>query len=204
MMINMYENNPNEKHAQQVVDVLSKNGIVIYPTDSVYGLGCSINSHKSIEKIALIKGIKTEKANFSFIFSDLSQLSDFTRPISNNIFKLINRNLPGPFTFILEANNNIPKIFKRKKKTIGIRIPDNNIIRTIVERLGHPIMTTSVYDDDDIIEYTTDPELIYDNYKDKVDLIINGGYGNNIASTVVDCTNNEPEIIRQGAGELLL
>ncbi|GAB4304360.1 MAG: L-threonylcarbamoyladenylate synthase [Marinilabiliales bacterium] len=204
MLLKIFDPNTNPKHIQQVVDILQNDGIVIYPTDSVYGLGGSINSHKAIEKIASIKGISVEKANFSFIFSDLSQLSEYTRPISNNVFKLMNRNLPGPFTFILEANRNIPKIFKNKKKTIGIRIPDNNIIRSIVETMGNPVMNTSVYDKDDILEYTTDPELIHENYKDIVDLVIDGGYGNNIASTVVDCTGDKIEIIRQGAGELIL
>lgn len=203
MLLRIYDKDTNHKHIQQVADVLNNDGIVIYPTDSVYGLGCSINSHKAIERIARIKGIKVEKANFSFIFSDLSQLSDYTRPISNHIYKMMNRNLPGPYTFILDANRNIPKIFKGKKKTIGIRIPDNIIIRSVVETLGNPLMNTSVYDQDDIIEYTTDPELIHENYKDMVDLVVDGGYGNNIASTVVDCTGDDIEIIRQGVGKLV-
>ncbi len=203
MLIKLYKDNTNHNDIIKVVEVLRRGGIVIYPTDSVYGLGCDIKNHKAAEKIAKLKGIKLEKANFSFIFNDLSHLSDYTRPINNNIFKIMKRNLPGPFTFILEANNNVPKIFKSKKKTIGIRIPDNNIILEIIKELGNPIMTTSVHDDDEIIEYTTDPELIYENFQNKVDIVVDGGYGNNIASTVVNCVDNEIEIIRQGAGELI-
>lgn len=201
--IRLYEDNPNPKEVRKVVEILQEGGIVIYPTDSVYGIGCSIEKSRAVDRIAQIKSQKVEKSNFSFIFCDLSQISEYTKNIDNSIFKLLKRNLPGPFTFILEANNNIPKIFKTKKKTIGIRVPDNNIIRDIVKELGHPIMTTSVLDDDEIIEYTTDPELIYEKYNDLVDMVINGGFGNNEASTVVDCTGSEPEIIRQGIGILL-
>ncbi len=202
MLIKLYNDNTNQQDVLKIVDILKSGGIVVYPTDSVYGLGCDINNQKAAERIAKLKGTKLEKANFSFIFDDLSHLSDYTRPINNYIYKVMKRNLPGPFTFILDANNNVPKIFKSKKKTIGIRIPDNNIIRKIVEELGNPIMTTSVHDDDEIVEYITDPELIYENFKDKVDIVVDGGYGNNVASTVVNCVDNEIEIIRQGAGEL--
>lgn len=204
MLLNIHPDSPSEQRVRKAADILRDNGVAIYPTDSVYGLGCDIHSIKAAEKIARMKGLKLEKANFSFIFYDLSHISDYTKPIDNNVFKMIKKNLPGPFTFILEANNNVPKIFKRKKKTIGIRIPDNNIIRNLVKEIGNPIMNTSVYDEDDIIEYTTDPELIYDRYKKQVDLVINGGYGNNEASTVVDCTGDDIEIIRQGIGELEL
>ena len=202
MLIKLYNDNTNHKDVLKIVDILKSGGIVVYPTDSVYGLGCDINNQKSAERIAKLKGTKLEKANFSFIFDDLSHLSDYTRPINNYIYKVMKRNLPGPFTFILDANNNVPKIFKSKKKTIGIRIPDNNIIRKIVEELGNPIMTTSVHDDDEIVEYITDPELIYENFKDKVDIVVDGGYGNNVASTVVNCVGDEIDIIRQGVGEL--
>jgi tRNA threonylcarbamoyl adenosine modification protein (Sua5/YciO/YrdC/YwlC family) len=201
--IRLYEENTNPKDVRKVVEVLKQGGVIIYPTDSVYGIGCSIEKSKAVERIGLIKSEKPEKTNFSFIFYDLSQISEYTRNMDNSVFKLLKRNLPGPFTFILEANTNIPKIFKAKKKTIGIRIPNNNIIREIVRELGHPIMTTSVLDDDEIIEYTTDPELIYEKYEVLVDIVINGGYGNNEASTVVDCTSGEPEIIRQGKGVLI-
>lgn len=204
MLLKLYNDNTNHNDILKIVEVLRNGGIVIYPTDSVYGLGCDINSQKAADKIARLKGTKLEKANFSFIFDDLSHLSDYTLPISNTVFKVMKRNLPGPFTFILEANNNIPKIFKSKKKTIGIRIPDNNIILEIIRELGNPIMTTSVHDDDEIIEYTTDPELIYEKFQDKVDLVVDGGYGNNIASTVVDCVDDEIIVMRQGAGELIM
>lgn len=187
----------------KVVKILNEGGIIIYPTDTVYGLGCDIYNHKAVEKIARIKNRNLTKANFSFICSDLSHISDYTRQINNVTFKLMKKNLPGPFTFILPANNNVPKLFKNKKKTVGIRIPDNNIPLDIVRFLGHPILTTSIYDEDDVIEYTTDPELIYEKYDNVVDIVIDGGYGDNIPSTVVDCTNDEIEIVRQGKGELI-
>ncbi len=202
MLLKIYPDNPDQRKIITVVDVLKQGGIIIFPTDTVYGLGCDIYNHKAVEKIARIKGINLAKANFSFICYDLSHLSDFTKHIDNNVYKLMNKNLPGAFTFILPANNKVPKIFKSKKKTVGIRIPDNNIAREIVNQLGNPIMTTSIYDEDEIIEYTTDPELIYEKYINLVDIVIDGGYGNNEASTVVDCTGEEIEVIRQGVGEL--
>jgi tRNA threonylcarbamoyl adenosine modification protein (Sua5/YciO/YrdC/YwlC family) len=201
LFIRMYEENPAPRHIRQIVDILQNGGVIIYPTDTVYGIGCDITKPKAIERVAQLKGIKAEKANFSFICYDMSHLSDYTKPIENNIFKMMKRNLPGPFTFILEANNNVPKILKANRKTIGIRIPDNNIIREIVNALGNPILTTSLKADDEILEYTTDPELIYEDYQNLVDAVIDGGYGGNIASTVVDCTNDEPEIIRLGSVE---
>ncbi|MBN2776465.1 MAG: threonylcarbamoyl-AMP synthase [Bacteroidales bacterium] len=201
LFIRMYEENPAPRHIRQIVDILQNGGVIIYPTDTVYGIGCDITKPKAIERVAQLKGIKAEKANFSFICYDMSHLSDYTKPIDNNIFKMMKRNLPGPFTFILEANNNVPKILKANRKTIGIRIPDNNIIREIVNALGNPILTTSLKADDEILEYTTDPELIYEDYQNLVDAVIDGGYGGNIASTVVDCTNDEPEIIRLGSVE---
>lgn len=203
MLLKIYPNNPDPRLISKVIDCLNSGGIIIYPTDTVYGLGCDIYNKKAVERIAQLKGIKTEKANFSFICSDLSHISDFTRPISNEVYKLMKKNLPGPFTFILEANNKVPKLFQSKKKTVGIRIPDNNIIRTIVEEFGHPIMSTSVHDEDEIIEYTTDPELIYEKYKNIADIVIDGGYGDNEASTIVDCTQDETLIVRQGKGILL-
>ena len=202
MYIRMYEENPNEKHVRQVCDILRDGGVIIYPTDTVYGLGCDIFQAKAIERIARLKNIKPEKANFSFIVSDLSHLSSYTRFVDNDVFKLMKSKLPGPFTFILHASSNVPKILKNKKKTVGIRIPDNRIILDIVEELGHPILTTSVHDDDDIIDYTTDPELIYENFRDKIDLMIDGGFGGNIPSTVIDCTLDQPEVLREGAGLL--
>jgi len=202
MMIKIYPENPAPKHIKMVIDVLENGGVVIFPTDTVYALGCSINKPKALDKIAQLKGIKKEKAHFSFLVNDLSMLSEFTKPFDNKTFRLMRKNLPGPFTFILNANSNIPKIFQSKKKTIGFRIPENNILTSIIEELGTPLVSTSIHDDDEILEYTTDPELIYEKYKDRVDLVVNGGYGDNVASTVVDCTGDEPEIIRQGKGTL--
>lgn len=204
MLIKLYDENPNPKQIALIVDILKKGGIIIYPTDSVYGMGCDLYNSKAVSKIAQIKGIKADKAEFSLICYDLSSLSDYTKQVNNNIFKIMKKNLPGPFTFILEANSNVPKIFKSKKKTVGLRIPSNNICQIIVKELGNPIITTSIKDDDDVIEYTTDPELIYEKYGDMVDAIIDGGYGGNEPSTIVDCSDSEIEIIRQGAGELII
>ncbi|MFV0266201.1 MAG: L-threonylcarbamoyladenylate synthase [Draconibacterium sp.] len=202
MLVRLYNENPNPRDIRDVVDILRQGGVIIYPTDTVYGMGCDITNQKAVEKVARLKGIKVEKSNFSFICSDFSHLSDFTKPIPNHVFKLIRKNLPGPFTFILEANNNVPKYFKGKKKTVGIRIPDNNIIRAIVEELGNPIMSTSIHDEDEIIEYTTDPELIYEKYQDVADVVIDGGYGELVPSTIVDCSGNDIEIVREGKGIL--
>jgi len=198
----MFNENPNPREVRKIVEVLQNGGLIIYPTDTVYGLGCDITQIKAVEKVARIKGIKIEKANFSFICSDLSQLSDYTKPISNITFKLMKKNLPGPFTFILEANNNVPKYFKGKKKTVGIRVPNNNIIRDIVTELGNPILSTSIHDEDEILEYTTDPELIYEKYQDVADIVIDGGYGELVPSTIVDCSKDEIEILREGKGIL--
>ncbi len=202
MLIKIYPENPNEKIIQQVVDVLKKGGIIIYPTDTVYGMGCDISNSKAIEKICKIRGIKPEKANFSFICYDLSHISDYTRQIDNETYRVIKKALPGPFTFIFNANKNVPKLLSSNKKTVGIRIPDNHIARTIVKMLGNPIVSTSIHDDDEIMEYSTDPELIHEKYKDIVDLVIDGGYGDNEPSTIVDCSIGEFEIIRQGKGDL--
>lgn len=202
--IRMYSDNPSERHILNIVKVLKNGGVIIYPTDTVYGIGCDITKPKAIERVAQLKGIKAEKANFSFICYDLSHLSDFTKPLDNTVFKMMKRNLPGPFTFILAASNNVPKILKANRKTIGIRIPDNNIIREIVKELGNPILTTSLKADDEILEYTTDPELIYEDYKNLVDIVIDGGYGGNVASTVVDCSDDEIEVVRKGDFDLEL
>jgi tRNA threonylcarbamoyl adenosine modification protein (Sua5/YciO/YrdC/YwlC family) len=205
MLIKIYEENPNSRSIKKVVEVLKNDGVIIYPTDSVYAFGCNIFSTKALERIAKIKNLDPQKSHFSIIFYDLSQISLYTNPLSNEIFKLLKRNLPGPFTFILEANSNVPKMLKlNKKKTVGIRIPDNNIARQIVYELGNPIFSTSVIEFDDIIEYITDPELIHEKYKDLVDLVIDGGPGKLVPSTIVDCTTDQIEIIRQGAGILKL
>lgn len=203
MLIKLYNENPDQRKINQIVDLLRSGGIFIYPTDTVYSMGCDITNQKAVEKVAHLKGIKVEKSHFSFICHDLSQLSDFTRPLPNPIFKLMRRNLPGPFTFILEANNNVPRYFKGKKKTVGIRVPDNIIIREIVKELGNPVFSSSVHSSDNIEAFITDPELIYEEYANKVDIVIDGGYGDNRVSTVIDCTNNEIEIIRQGKGDLI-
>lgn len=203
MLVKIYPENPNEREVLKVVEILRNGGIIIYPTDTVYGIGCDINQPKAVKRLAQIRGINLEKANFSFICHDLSNISDYTKNLSNDAFKLMKRNLPGPFTFILEANGNVPRIFKSRKKTVGIRVPDNLIITEIVKELGNPILSSSIHDEDDIIEYTTDPELIHEKYAAKVDLVIDGGYGDNEASTIVDCSIEEFEIIREGKGELM-
>lgn len=202
MLLRINPDKPNYDEIAKVVECLRNGGLVIYPTDTIYGIGCDINKQRAVERVCKIKGIDPEKANFSFICSDLSHLSAYTKPINTATYKVIKKSLPGPFTFILEANNNVPKLFRSKKKTVGIRIPDNAICLEIVKQLGNPIMSTSVHDDDEIIEYTTDPVLIHEKYKDLVDIVIAGGYGNNQASTVVDCTNGDFSILRQGMGIL--
>jgi len=203
MLLHIHPDNPNPREIAIAVEALKNNGLIIYPTDTVYGLAWDINSPKAFDQIVRIKGKSALKENFSLICSDLSQVSQFTMHINNAVFKLLKRNLPGPFTFILNANNNVPRFYKTKKKTVGIRIPNNNIAIELVNRLGHPIMTTSLHDEDEILEYMTDPELIHDKYEHLVDFVIDGGYGNNEASTVVDCTGDEIEILRQGIGELI-
>ncbi|MGB2761116.1 MULTISPECIES: L-threonylcarbamoyladenylate synthase [Maribacter] len=199
--IRIYEENPNPKEIKRVVEVLRKGGLVIYPTDTVYGLGCDITNTKALEKIARIKGIKLAKANWSFICTDLSNLSDYVRQIDTATFKILKRALPGPYTFILPGNNNLPKEFK-KKKTVGIRVPDNSIVKALVEELGNPIVSTSIHDDDDVLEYTTDPELIYEKWDNLVDIVIDGGYGGNVGSTIIDVSTGSPEVIREGKGSL--
>jgi len=200
-LIKIYNENPNPKEIKRIVDILKSGGLVIYPTDTVYGLGCDIMNIKALQRIAKLKGIKIEKAKFSFICNDLSNLSDYIKQIDTPTFKVLKRALPGPYTFILPGSNNLPKVFK-KRKTVGIRIPDNNIIRKLVEELGNPIVSSSIRDDDDILEYTTDPELIYEKWLNLVDAVIDGGYGGNEASTIIDLTKSYPEVIREGKGSL--
>lgn len=199
--IKIYEDKPNEAAIAKVVKVLRDGGLVIYPTDTVYGLGCDITNSRALEKIAKIKGIKLEKANWSFICHDLSNLSDYVRQIDTATFKILKRALPGPYTFILPGNNNLPKEFK-KKTTVGIRVPDNNIILEMVRQLGNPIVSTSIRDDDDVIEYTTDPELIFEKWQNLVDVVIDGGYGDNIGSTIIDLSDYDPVVVREGKGSL--
>lgn len=200
-LIRIYEENPNPKDIKKVADVLRKGGVIIYPTDTVYGLGCDITNTSALERIAQLKGVKLEKANFSFICEDLSNLSDYVKQIDTHTFKILKRCLPGPYTFILPGNSNLPTVFK-KKKTVGIRVPNNNICKAIVHELGHPIVSTSIRDEDEVIEYTTDPELILEKWDKLVDIVIDGGYGDNTPSTVIDLTTHSPEVIRQGKGSL--
>ncbi len=204
MFVKLFNENPNPRDIRNIAEILRAGGLIIYPTDTVYGLGCDITNSRAVEKVARWKGVKIEKSNFSFVCSNFSHLAFYTKPIQNHIFKIIKKNLPGPFTFILEANTNVPRYFKGKKKTVGIRIPDNAIIREIVSELGNPVLSTSLHNGDDVIEYSTDPELIYEKYGNFVDAVIDGGYGNSIPSTIIDCTKEPFEILREGKGELQL
>lgn len=202
MLIKLYEENPNQKEIDKIVKVLQDGGLIIYPTDTVYAIGCDALNVRAVEEICKMKDINPAKSNLSIICYDLSNISEYAR-VDNATFKLMKKNLPGAFTFILNTTSSLPKIYKNKK-TVGIRVPDNNIIRQLVHELGNPILTTSIKDDDEVVEYTTDPELIYEKYQDMVNVVIDGGYGGIEGSTVVDCTGDEPEIIRQGSGELIL
>ena len=199
--IKIYEENPNSEEIKKVVSVLKKGGLIIYPSDSVYALGCDISNYKALEKVARIKGVKLDKANFSFVCESISNISSYVTHISTPTFKILKRALPGPYTFILPGNNNLPKAFK-KKKEVGIRVPNNEIVLAIVRELGNPIISTSIYDEDEIVEYTTDPELIYEKWRSQVDLVIDGGYGGNIPTTVINLCGDKPELIREGKGSL--
>jgi tRNA threonylcarbamoyl adenosine modification protein (Sua5/YciO/YrdC/YwlC family) len=204
MILKIYPENPNQRYIDKVVQCLRDGGIVVYPTDTIYGIGCDIFKQKSVEKITELLGDKKKKSSMTFICSDLSHLSDFAKPISNTLFKMMKKALPGPYTFILEANNNVPKLLQSNKKTVGVRVPDNNIILEIVRQLGHPILSASIKDDDEIIEYTTDPELIHERYEKMVDIVIDGGYGGNVPSTVIDCTGGDIQVVREGKGDIAL
>ena len=202
-MTKIYPENPNLKEIDKIIAVLRDGGLVIYPTDTVYAIGCDALNVRAVEKICKLKGIDPRKSNLSIICYDLSNISEYAK-VNNMVFKVMKKNLPGPFTFILPTSGELPKIYKNKKE-VGIRIPDNNIIRELVKQLGNPILTTSIHDeDDDIVEYSTDPELIYEKYEDIVDVVIDGGYGGVEASTVVDCTTDEISILRQAKGDLIL
>lgn len=198
--IKIYPENPNEREIAKIIKILRDGGVIIYPTDTVYGLGCDITNTKALERIARIKGIKLDKANFSFVCYDLSNLSDYVKQIDTSTFKILKRSLPGPYTFILPGNNNLPKEFK-KKNTVGIRVPDNNIAREIVKQLGNPIVSTSIHDDDEVLEYSTDPELIFEKWQNLVDAVIDGGYGDNTPSTIIDLSGEEPLLVREGKGD---
>lgn len=200
-IIKVHPENPHERAIDQIVEVLKNGGLVIYPSDTVYGLGCDITNHKAMEKLARLKGVKLEKSQFSFVCNDLSHLAHYTKPISNTNYKLLRRALPGPFTFVLEASNNLPNAYKNKK-TVGIRVPDHLVPQMIVEKLGNPIASTSIYDEDEIIEYTTDPELIAEKFDKLVDLVVDSGIGDNKASTIVDLTDDEVVVLREGKGNI--
>ena len=202
-LIKIHPQTPQLRQILEVVDILYHDGVIIYPTDSVYALGCSMNSKKALERLARFKRIDLSKAKFSFICKDLSNISEYTMPLDAKVFKLLKKNTPGPFTFILPASKKIPRMFDNSRKTVGLRIPDSNILYQIVENLGHPLVTTSVIDEDEIIEYSTDPELIWERYKNQVDLVIDGGYGDNRPTAVVDCTKNGFEILREGVKDLV-
>ncbi|WP_109831972.1 L-threonylcarbamoyladenylate synthase [Reichenbachiella versicolor] len=200
--IKLYPENPDPRKIDQVVKILKNGGVIIYPTDTVYALGCDVFNTKAVERIKQIKNIKSRKTDFSFICYDLSHISEYTKSLPTPIFKLMKKALPGPFTFILNSSNKVPKILNASKKTVGIRVPDNNIPREIVKFLENPIITTSIHDDDEVLEYSTDPELIFEKYDGKVDMVIDGGYGQITASTVVDCTDNAPLLVREGLGDI--
>ncbi len=200
MMLNINPDNPQGRKIDQVVEILEKGGVMIYPTDTVYALGCDIFNPKAVERICRIRGLNPVKAMLSFMCNDISQVSEYTAQIDNQIFRMMKRNLPGPFTFVLKSNNRVPKLFRNRKQTVGVRIPDHNIVQALVNALGRPILTTSLKSDDEILEYFTDPIDIYEDFKHQVDVVIDGGIGGNVGSTVVDCTDVEPVILREGAG----
>ncbi len=201
MLLKIHPDNPGERHIKIILECLKDGGVIIYPTDTVYGLGCDITKIRAVDRIAQIKGIRRQKANFSFICHNLSHLSDYTHPIPNPVYKIMRRALPGPFTFILNASNNVPHFFQSKKKTVGIRVPGHKVPVQIVEKLGNPIMTTSIHGEDEFTDYLTDPELIYDKFQKVVDIVIDSGHSGNIPSTVIDCTGDEPLLVRQGKGK---
>lgn len=201
--LKLYPRNPDPRRIEHIVRELRNGAVIIYPTDTVYGMGCDIHNARAVERVARIKGIKPTKNDFSFICYDLSHIADYAR-VSNQAFKLMKRVLPGPFTFILEASGNVPKLLNTNKKTVGIRVPDHDIPRQIVHQLGNPIITTSIRDEDEVIEYSTDPELIFEKFQHLVDIVIDGGYGGNVGSTIVDATDDDFSVVRQGLGELIL
>lgn len=201
-LLKIHPESPEQRKIERVVEVLRNGGIVIYPTDTIYGIGCDIFNQRAVERVCQIKGVKADKTQLSFICEDISHISEYVRNISNPVFKLMKKALPGPFTFLLESSSKVPRIINAKKKIVGIRVPDHNIPRMLVRELGNPIITTSVHDEDELIEYTTDPELIYEKYGKLVDIVIDGGYGHNIPSTVIDCSGDKIEVLRQGAGEM--
>lgn len=204
MLVKTYNNIPTEKDLQSIVSCLESGGILILPTDTIYSMVCKLGSKKGFEALCRIKGVRVKDADFSLLCVSLSVLSHYTKPINTPTFRMLNKNLPGPFTFVLEANGRVPKLFANKRKTIGIRVPDNITFQSIAERMSEPLVGTSIHDEDAIVEYTTDPELIYEKFSGKVEMVVNGGIGGNVASTVVDCTSQTPLIVRQGKGNLII
>ncbi|HSY60587.1 MAG TPA: L-threonylcarbamoyladenylate synthase [Cytophaga sp.] len=202
LLLQIHPDNPQIQKIRAAAEIIKKGGVVIYPTDTVYAIGCDIHNQKAVEKVCRLKNIQPGKINLSFICQDLSHISEYTKALPTNVFKLMKQVLPGPYTFILNASNNVPNILHTKKKTIGIRVPDNKIIHLLIEELGNPILSTSIKNEDEVLEYTTDPEEIYERYKNFVDVIIDGGFGGNEASTILDCTTSEIEVIREGKGSV--
>ena len=202
MIINIHPDNPDPRGVREVVKILNQDGVIVIPTDTVYSFASVLGNSKGFDRIARIKGLRPNKAHFSILCSDLSDLSHYTRPVPNEVFKLMKRALPGPFTFILQSGGNVPKLFRSTKKTIGIRVPDNNVAQAIMLEIGKPLIVSSVHDEDDVLEYTTDPELIEERHGHSVDAVINGGYGELYASTIIDCTSGIPEIVREGRGDV--
>lgn len=202
MLVSINADNPQGRLIQQMVDILEEGGVIIYPTDTIYGIGCDITNKNAVERVARIRGLDPSKAMFSFICQDISQVTEYSKTINNDVFRVMKHNLPGPFTFILNSNNKTPKILKNRKETIGVRIIDNNIVDALVRGLGRPILTASVKAKDEVTEYYTDPHEIYEKYGKQVDAVIDGGMGGNVASTVIICTGDEPELYREGAGVL--
>lgn len=194
--------NPQENRLEEAVEIIRKGGVVIYPTDTVYGMGCDLYNTKAITRLCQLKGIKPSKMNLSFMCYDLSDISTYVKRMDNSVFKIMKKALPGPYTFILEASSQVPKIIDAKKKNVGIRVPDHTIPRELVRLLGNPIITASIKDEDEVLEYSTDPSLIHEKYQNLVDLVIDGGFGGNVASTVIDCTSGEVEVVREGLGSL--
>ena len=202
MLIRIHQDQPDLNKVREVVSILRKDGVIVCPTDTVYSFACVLGSSKGFERIARLKGIRPNKAHFSILCTDLSDLSKYSRPVPNEIFKLMKRALPGPFTFILQSGGNVPKLYRSTKKTIGIRVPDNSVVQSILKEIGKPLVVSSVHDDDEIIEYTTDPELIEERHGHAVDAVVHGGFGELYASTIIDCSSGIPDVVREGIGDI--
>ena len=200
MILELHPANPNPRDLKKAIDILNRDGVVILPTDTIYAMGCRLDSKKGIERIAKIAGKKPEKVNFSLLCSDLSNIADYTSTIDKAVFRLLKNNLHGAFTFILKANTNVTRYFSGNKKTIGIRVPDNVIAQQLIHELGIPLVVSTIHHEDEILEYMTDPEEIHGKFEHQVDLVIDGGAGGNQASTIIDCSGDEPIVVREGKG----